>query len=151
MDLLLFREATEGDINFIFASWLKSYRNSPDAARIRTRVYYLHQHPRIEQILLRSKTIVASTKDDPNHIVGYIVIEKPNTLHYIYVKQIYRNLGIAKQLLSQILDHPPDVLTYTHSTAAARHILKYFKETSFVPFVTTVQIERMKHDPTQIH
>lgn len=90
------------DEEFVFHSWLKTYRNSPFAEGIRSSLYYPSQHRVIEQIIARSTVLMAVSKEDGNHIFGYIVFEKdPPVLHWMYVKYSYRGMGMENLLLER--------------------------------------------------
>jgi hypothetical protein len=95
--MYILREANENDVSFIFSSWLKSYRNTQKY--VNSDVYFKGQHDLIELILRTSNVVVICTEDDEESIIGYVVY-RGNTLHYIYVKSVFRNLGMARQLLS---------------------------------------------------
>jgi GNAT superfamily N-acetyltransferase len=102
------------DHAFIYATWLRSYRDS-NAARSLVddpRFYYEYHHAIIEAILSRGSVTVAVAIGDPKTILGYAVHE-PRTLHYVYVKHGFRRMGIAKALLSFPIE------TYTHRSKMA--------------------------------
>jgi GNAT superfamily N-acetyltransferase len=46
--------------------------------------------------------LIASHVDDPTQILGWVLVEQTRTasiVHYVYVKQVFRHLGIASALL----------------------------------------------------
>jgi len=100
------RAPKEADINFIFNSWLKSYRNS-DFAKSQCNAVYFENHKQIVTTLInKSLIVVACSPDDVNHVFGYVVYQflPGNNLlvHYAYVKHTYRRMGIAKDFISKI-------------------------------------------------
>lgn len=105
---LLIRPGRPEDANFLFNSWLKSYRRSWFAQRIPNDVFYAQQHLVIEDILNRPLTRVSviTPAGDPDTICGYAVTEaidgaasKAAIVHYVYVKETFRKLGLATRLL----------------------------------------------------
>lgn len=119
------RQAGQEDINFIFNSWLKSYRNSYATKNITSTFYFSEQHKLIERILKTAKTIIACNENDPSQVFGYIVADEVDgifVIHYLYVKHSFRNLGIGKVLLNAF-DHDPSVASlYTHHTHTAHRL-----------------------------
>lgn len=116
------RKANEADISFIFNSWLKSYRASAKA--ILPAVYFQFQHQLIEQLLKRSTVTVACNPADESQIYGYVVHEVQDgvdVLHYGYVKQDFRGLGLLKHMLGNVTTG-----FYTHNTSMAPKALKQF-------------------------
>lgn len=84
------------DLDFIYNSWIKSYRNRVPVCKT---LYCKKQHDLITSILGRSTILVATPDTDPELIVGYLVYEAESTLHWVYVKQSFRHMGIAQELL----------------------------------------------------
>jgi GNAT superfamily N-acetyltransferase len=113
------RIGTFDDLNFVFATWLRSYRHDSAFARsISNDIYYHWHHKIIENAIRRGAYIViAHPKDSPEVIVGYACVEG-STLHYVYVKKAFREMGIARTLLK----HAP-FKEYTHITENGKLIL----------------------------
>lgn len=116
---VLFRDLAEEDVPFVYNSWLKSFRNGTMCRNVDNSIYFFNHHKIIGQLLERSKVIVCCNSLDPKIIYGYLVFEDIDgqfVLHYIYVKNIYRKLGLARKLLEQS-KHDFSVLgCYTHQT-----------------------------------
>lgn len=93
-------EATPKHFDFIYATWLKSFRyGSYFAKKIKNEIFFKHHHIVVENILSHKDTsvLVASIEDDPDLILGYLVMA-PKIIHYIYVKDTFRNFGVARSL-----------------------------------------------------
>lgn len=123
------REALEGDIPFIFSSWLKSHRPGLICKHVDNTIYFSEQHKLVERLLKRSTTMVATDPADPATIYGYVTFERIEgilVVHYAYVKHTYRAMGVLRQLLKS-LDHDWSVAgLFTHSTQIAMRLsLKY--------------------------
>lgn len=109
------RALTESDLSFLYNSWLKSYRDSSFAEPISNNEYFGFHKAVIERIIERANVVILCNPEDESQIYGYSVSEQVAELvivHYIYVKQTYRNLGLAKQLLLGATSG--DKFTYTH-------------------------------------
>jgi GNAT superfamily N-acetyltransferase len=100
-----------GDEAFLYATWLKSYRNSVRGCP--TPIFNIGCRMRINKLLARPTTnvVVACHPDTPEMVFGYMVCEG-NALHYLYVKSQYRKQGIARALLDMFNKDMP--IQYTH-------------------------------------
>jgi hypothetical protein len=127
--LVKIRVARPEDENFIAVTWLKGLYNGNDAIvdesrrmgsiyrEIDWRVYADGYRRILSGILSRDTTnvFVACLTEDDDVIVGYSVIEN-NRLHWVFVKQAWRKIGIANSLV------PKEVTTVTHLTNIGRTI-----------------------------
>jgi len=113
-DIYQIRVAQESDANFIFNSWMESYRKSFFAKFIPKFIFSTNHHELIKSTIQRSRVLCAVCIDDPNQIYGWVCVEPGETecLHYIYVKHTYRDLGIAKKLLANAITSSD--LTFSH-------------------------------------
>ena len=98
-----FRGGIEDDHSFILNSWLRSYYNTANINPVIPRkVFFKHEPDFIKYFLKEHYTMVAYDPNDRSHILGYCVYKPElDLLHYIYVKDSFRNLGIGKQLLEE--------------------------------------------------
>lgn len=133
------RRGTVSDIPFIYSSWLKSYRNSEDTKGITDTVYYAHHHNFIEALLSRPTCVVliVSPTGDPNTILGYSVTDSSRNgpvIHYVYVKEAWRKMGLMKRLLS---DAQVDVAAclFTHRTKVAERLWSKYTEARYCPYM----------------
>lgn len=124
----LIRKALPNDVPFITNSWLKSYRGSGEVQGIPNNQYFFFQHKLIEAIVPRSIVIVAAAKEDPHIILGWLCAEVADTallLHYAYVKNDYRKMGIGSGMLRFVKEYeqPPAIIT-THATRSMQHLMQ---------------------------
>jgi len=126
------RRATPADSNFITNSWMQSYRKSDFAKYIPTYAYNTGHHALVKLAIDRSITFCAVAKDDENQIFGWLCIEPPQTMHYIYVKHSFRDLGIAASLIehSKIFEQE---LLFSHLTKC-KLSLKLFEIGKYDPY-----------------
>ena len=110
------RLASPDDISFIYSSWLKSYRfGSHVGKQTRSMVFFEEYREIIDTILARSSVIVACLEDDPHIILGYVVSE-PGIVHYGFIKESFREMGIFNKLLDISQPNKDANIIYTHMT-----------------------------------
>lgn len=98
------RTATPSDHPFIYNSWLKYFKNnSYFARRIKSAIFFEWHHSAIERILARqtSLALIACDPENEDVIHGYLVIERGEkpVIHWVFVKEAFRRLGIASALI----------------------------------------------------
>ena len=119
---VLYRTLQDADKAFIFSSWLKNFRNGTMVRNIPNEIYYTNHHKVVEKLMDNAKTIVCCNADDPSIIYGYInyeIVDSQFVLHFVYIKQLYRKLGIAQDLLSATGNDFNKLGCYTHQTMVA--------------------------------
>jgi GNAT superfamily N-acetyltransferase len=123
------RELKESDRDFVFSSWLFSFKGaSPFAKRIRGKDFYKNHQKVIENIIERPTlmTCVACLEDDPDVILGFIIWEQDQgtvSVHYIFVKEIYRGNGVGAFLWEEI--PKKEVIYASHLTYP---VVKFFNQ-----------------------
>lgn len=116
------RPALEADAAFIFNSWLKSFRDKGLAKPVCNEVYFSEQHKLVEKLLKRCTTVIACNPTDPASIYGWACFERVEgtfVLHYAYVKQPFRGLGLAKEILAEAKHDWQTAGLFTHWTTSA--------------------------------
>lgn len=116
MENLIIRKSCDKDTNFIYNSWLKSFRNSPLARDLTNDVYYYWQGILIKHLLDSSTCYILEDKENDN-IIGYIVVDsfgKLPVVHYGYVKFPFRHMGFFSRLIRESIGENKWYLT--HST-----------------------------------
>lgn len=88
-------------------------------------LYFRFQRKVCTGLLERSNVKVACHEEFPEQIFGYLIYEpmsEATIVHYAYVKQVYRKMGILKKLLEDL--KAPFI--YTHQTKSADAVAKKF-------------------------
>lgn len=117
------REMREGDVNFILSTWLKSYYESlkhygnKGCPHPKDDVFFQGHQKKIKQILESGSCLICHAPDEENQIIGWIVYNQ-DAVHYCYVKNVYRKLGIAKALKAKV-SAPKK---YSHHTKFSRYL-----------------------------
>jgi len=104
------------DEAFVMSTWLKNYRDAAAVRAVPGPIYFKYQRERIEKILKDKSTrvVIGCSPIDPEFVYGYAVLGEPNAVHYIYVKESCRNLGVSKVLLNSLKWDEP--IFYTHKS-----------------------------------
>ena len=139
-DQLQVRAAEPSDLAFIFKTWLKSYYySSPAVLHIPPEVYF-HEHHKVAERLLRKSVVpVVCQRSAPGVLLGFAVLEMstPLCLHWLYVKNAWRKMGVAAKLLGSIDLNTCVYSHWTHAikgwTAARWPRLRYDPYLQFTP------------------
>lgn len=103
---LAFRDASDDDYPFVIDSWLRSFRTSfasGPLSRERSNDAYRGQ---IADVMSRPKarTVVAYHpavgSESLADIYGWACCENPQVIHYVFTKQGFRRLGIARLVIA---------------------------------------------------
>ena len=100
------RHALPSDVAFVYSTWLNSYkRDSALGKSTRDTIFFNEYRFVVDYILNRPNVdvMVCCHPDEISVIFGYAVYE-PGILHYVFVKEAFRRLGIAKALLTDARD-----------------------------------------------
>lgn len=117
--------------NFVYSSWIQSFRDSPWAGVFDRDYYYAGLRETIGKLFGRgAKCLFACDPNDKAAVAGYVVFETPGSnancspvvLHYCYVKQRFRKKGVAKSLLEKALQGSEEdsVTDYTFRTKCSK-------------------------------
>lgn len=130
------RPYNKEDLAFISSSWGKAYYRGSVYYKLMNAKEFDEKHRPLRNRALNSKEttiIICSAKNDPLLIMGWMCIEVPRNkegmlLHFLYVKEAFRNQGLAKDMLAMIDTYLSKQnlknIMYTHLTVRARNILK---------------------------
>ena len=125
------RDMKEEDKNFILATFLRGlYYGDSWFSLIPKEIFMVNYKPVAEALLLKGVVKIACLKEEPDVILGYSIMSNNyQVVHWVYVKNSWRQKGIATTLLPQ---YPGSV---SHLTALGRKLLSKFKSTViFNPF-----------------
>lgn len=141
------RPAVGNDLPFIFDTFLKSYKMSSAIGKsCRNGIFFDNYRLVVDDILESSSVTIACHKDEPSVIFGYI-IHQGNILHYIFIKEAFRNLGLAKALYNHGLQDTDPLFGYlytTHKTFISEKIESL--KVPFNPFVLFKAIQPKKEE-----
>lgn len=141
MKVMDYRAAVPADIPFIHDAWLESFKLSHAAGPIRMTRYREVYRPEIEALFLRPgfQVKVAFNVEDPTQVFGFIAFEESvsrgHVVHFVYVKNYCRRLGIATGLLRSVGLEATDPFVYTYKTPAATKLAQKWTAMRFDPLV----------------
>lgn len=121
---MIFDAPQADEFPFVFDSWARSYRRSRWAGTIPNHLYDTVSREGSKGIIDRPNTrvVVAVAPGDERRVMGYYVAE-PGVLHWLYVKQAFRRMGIGRSLLAHA-DAQFELKEYTHRTNASAGFLR---------------------------
>jgi len=124
------RDFKPEDLPLIMSTWLKGlYYGETFFSDIPKNIFMDNYKKFLIAILERSVVKVACSPEDADQIFGYSVLSPDfTTIHWVFVKTLYRNKGIAKSLVPQ---YPTYV---SHLTPVGKTLLSKFKDCVFNPF-----------------
>ncbi len=128
-DQVRLRNATEADVPFIFNSWLRCFRNSPPTMGCPNPVYFAQHHKLLEGLCKRATIVVASNDKDLGQIYGYLCCEKIEgslVVHFMYVKETFRELGIGRMLMETQGWTKETPIFYTHRSRICNQLESSF-------------------------
>lgn len=145
------RHATKEDVSFIYNSWLRSFKDSSPWAKLIPNQVFFDNHKKVVSKLLRDSFVfVACNPDMADQIFGYIVCQptvgKVAVVHYVYIKQPYRRLGIGAALFDRMLHACEHDRTFpvvaTHATYALEVLNTKRIQIVYNPYVLGMEAEK---------
>lgn len=114
------REFHHDERNMFFSDWVRSYREAAAVHGCPSAVYDKEQRALIDRLLARRdvSVICAVNPEDQTQVYGWCCAE-PGIVHYLYVKSIYRQHGLATAMLATATT---PLKFFTHN--ARRHVDK---------------------------
>lgn len=127
------RDPKDSDISFIYATWLNSYHYDSWTKTIQKSIFFDNYKLVIDEILINAKIKIACLQNDYDIILGYLVYDEPNIIHYCFVKNDFRQFGVANSLMVESKKHQ-GLLTITHRTKSVADLLRAKNNFTFNPF-----------------
>lgn len=107
-----FRHDDEQERNHVLKSWLRAGVDSRFADMMGRPKWFVGHERLLREVVLPTSTIrCAVLREDPSAIAGWAAFGTPNALHFVYVKERWRMLGVARMLLEGAT-----IARYTHRT-----------------------------------
>jgi hypothetical protein len=85
--------------------------------------YAIHKVAIVQLLARGMKVVMAVNPSDPDQIIGWIAFE-PGLLHFVFVKDILRRSGVAKQLMASANFDPSQPVLHTFRTPDAKYLGK---------------------------
>jgi GNAT superfamily N-acetyltransferase len=118
------------DFNFVMATFLRGLYYGDSWFSLIPKDIFMNVYKQVAEALIKKHQVyIACLKEDPDVILGYSIISADEkTLHWIFIKQAWRNHGIARSLV------PSTVNCVTHLTDLGRKLMPKIKNGIFNPF-----------------
>lgn len=170
---LAFRDAEEADLPLVIGSWLSSFRCAHAAGMISMGDWHDVMTRQIERVIARPDchVIVAYNPDEDDKrldLHGWLCFERhyqvmqrvhdargrwveqlvetdTPLIHYCFVKQAFRRLGIARALLKAAKIDPARDMNYTCRTSAVTKLASKVPRAKWHPLIARFE----KHPKTQ--
>lgn len=132
-----YRGLQASDVEMVLKTWIGTYRNSLHAGVIPNNRFTEITTDAINQLFKRgAQGLAAVNPDCPEHILGYVVSEVTRmgepVCHYVFVRDLYRRQGMAKELLKKAGVDPSEPFLYTFRTSCASW---FGKKAKYVPVI----------------
>lgn len=104
IDILL-RGPNPKDSSFLLDSWIREERDKFPNNLVDKAIFYEHYKEIVKVLISKSMVLLAVNPEDTDQIYGYLVFEKNfeiPIIHFLYVKLVFRENGIATQLIKSI-------------------------------------------------
>jgi GNAT superfamily N-acetyltransferase len=126
------RDVKPEDANFVLATFLRGLYYGDSWFSLIPKDIFMLNYKKVAEVLLKSNNTVvkiACLKEDQDVILGYSILSADyQTIHWVFVKQAWRNKGIARSLLPQYSTN------ITHLTDLGRKLMNKLPTAIFNPF-----------------
>lgn len=129
--LYTIRPYSPDDEAFVLATFLNGMYYGDSWFSIIPKAIFMVNYRKVAQAMVSGKATVnvACLPDDQSVILGYSILSHDfKTIHYVFVKDKWRKMGIARSLL------PKDPVAATHLTRLGRKLMHKFNDLIFDPF-----------------
>ena len=129
------------DKPFVFSTLLKNYKHSSYfAKRIKPVIFFAGHHDVVAYLVEKPNvdTFIAHPKDDTETILGYLTCERRAEealpiVHFVFVKDAFRNMGIARALFEHAKINPNE-MRFTHWTYPVDDLIRKWPEMIYDPY-----------------
>lgn len=121
------RPATGAELGFVVKNWIRSYANSPWAGAMSRELQVGAIRGTIFDLLRRGAELqIAYLKSSPDKLLGFVCYERDfpwPVVHYVYVKERYRQCGIGRALVETAAEGSDKAsVRYTHKTVLGQYL-----------------------------
>lgn len=130
----MIRPAAGPDLDIIADSWLKSFRHSDFAKSVRDTEFFTGHQLVIERLLTQNGACVLCDEKDETIVLAWLCHTEPDTMHYVYVKESCRGLGMASELMEAAGLYRADPLYVSHITRKVKRWKDNGKHIRYDPY-----------------
>jgi len=123
--IIIDNEIKDSDVGFIKSAWFKVACRSESFKRVPQVIFFPAFNSISDDILARSKIYIARDSEDNAQLYGCMIADA-FSLHFAYVKGIYRELGLFTEMYDLISNRPEFYsLETSYSKVLRKKGLKY--------------------------
>lgn len=124
---IIIRKIKPEDLSFIFDAFRESFKNDSKLGKsCRTSIFNREFNKVIDYILSTATVAIACAKEDINTILGFIIYQGQEIIHYVFIKSGFRQLRLASVLMAYAFGPDYEARIYQASlmTEYAKKLLK---------------------------
>lgn len=128
MPSILYRAYRATDLPFVLKSWIRSYARSSYAGPYDHEILPKAIKATILKLIARQsvKLVIVSNSDNPDQIWGFVCYQTNQEypiLHFLYVKELFRGMGLGLGMVALAKENKHGFLRYTFRTQACNKFL----------------------------
>jgi GNAT superfamily N-acetyltransferase len=124
LESVTFRPLDPSEIAVVLDSWFKSWRTSPWAGVVPNHLAASTTRELVGGLIARGAKITVA--DFNGRVLGWICYEhkgEDTVGHFLYVKDVYRRMGLGTALVDYAIGARKGKFLYTHKTRLSRWVL----------------------------
>jgi hypothetical protein len=133
-EIVIIRNYKKEDEAFVYSTFLLGvYHGESWFSKIQKSIFLHNYRLFLNKLIAFENTQIkiACLKDDEDTLVGYSIMTKSeDTLHWVFVKNAWRKIGVAKTLV------PNTIKNVTHLSSQGEKIMETHPGMVFNPFLT---------------
>lgn len=132
------RFATPDDMGLIHSSWYKAVRETEPNNLIPVERFKPHMNRTIQSALKTGSVLVMCHPDEPSEILGWVAYEWVAgvlLVHWIYVRRIWRGIGLAGWMMNQIDEQWRSVPIIATQPGPIASLHKAFNKIVYDPYI----------------
>ncbi len=118
-----FRMPLAEDMKFVLRAWMTGFQGHGWSPMCKPNEYFEHQQRLISDLAQSDhvRLIVACDVSNPQQLYGFacgepVTATTPLVMHWVYIKQVFRRLGVARELMREFGWQPGMQIIATHWT-----------------------------------
>lgn len=126
------RDFRDSDKNFVLATFLRGLYYGDSWFSLIPKPIFMDNYKKVGEHLVTNPSVtikIACLKEDPDVIIGYSILSADfQTIHWVFVKTLWRKHGIGRTLV------PQNPSTVSHLTKVGLQLLHKLPNAIFNPF-----------------
>lgn len=133
LEQIQIRQPKPSDLSFIQATFSKCIKNESNLGRsCSPKIFFREFNQVVDNLLSKSEVAIACSQENEDVILGYMIYES-DTIHFVFVKSAFRQMGIAKELVEHAFNDKEKIYC-SFSTNDSKRIKDRYPNLIFNPF-----------------